>query len=94
MGWSGRAPALPWGDARPMSGLPPESGRVALISGRLRCAITGREQSQQDPRLFDHLVGAHEQRRRHVEAERLRGLEVQKQFRFTSPRDARAPNAL
>ena len=27
-------------------------------------------------------------------AERLGGLEVQKQFRFTSPRDARAPNAL
>ena len=72
----------------------PESGRVALISGRLRCAITGREQSQQDPRLFDHLVGADEQGRRDGDAERLGGLEVQKQFRFTSPRDARAPNAL
>ena len=30
-----------------------------------RSAISGREQSQQDPRLFDHLVGAREQRRRH-----------------------------
>jgi hypothetical protein len=35
-----------------------------------------------------------EQRRRHFEAERLGGLEVQKQFRFTRPRDGRVPNAL
>jgi hypothetical protein len=38
-----------------------------------RCAISGREQSQQNLRLFDHLVGAGEQRGRHVDAERLRG---------------------
>jgi hypothetical protein len=36
-----------------------------------RCAITGREQSQQGSPLFDHLVGAGEQRWRYVQAERL-----------------------
>ena len=30
--------------------------------------------------LFDHLVGARKQRRRHVEAERLRGLEVDRKL--------------
>jgi hypothetical protein len=32
--------------------------------------------------LFDDLVGAAEQRRRHGEAERLRGLEVDGEFDF------------
>jgi pimeloyl-ACP methyl ester carboxylesterase len=32
------------------------------------------------PRLFDHLVGGHEQARRHGQAERFRGLEVERGF--------------
>jgi hypothetical protein len=50
-----------------------------------RCAVV---------RLLDHLVGEREQPIRHPQPERLGGLEVQKQFRFTSPRDGRVPNAL
>src|SRR5215471_14673615 len=36
--------------------------------------------AQQNRSLFDHLVGACEQRRRHCEAERLSGLEVDNQL--------------
>jgi hypothetical protein len=35
---------------------------------------------QQIALLFDHLVGAREQRRRHIDAECLRGFKVDDQF--------------
>ena len=38
--------------------------------------------SGHSPALFDHLVGAREDRLRHGEAERLRGLEVDDQLEF------------
>jgi hypothetical protein len=43
---------------------------------------TGREQMQQPGMLFDHLVGAGEQRRRHREAQRPRRNQVHNQIEF------------
>jgi hypothetical protein len=41
--------------------------------------------------LFDHVIGAHQQRRRHVEAEQLGGLEIDDQLapnvRKSNPRE-------
>ena len=55
------------------------SAYSGLNSDPTRCsrsAISGCEQVQQTTFLFDGLVGAIEQRRRHVEAERLAGSET------------------
>jgi hypothetical protein len=51
------------------------SDRRADIRNRQLRAITGHEQSQQINSLFDHLVGAGEQRRRYLKAERF-GFEL------------------
>ena len=40
--------------------------------------------------LFDHLVGAREQRRRHLEAERLHGFEIDHQLVFGGSRACRS----
>jgi hypothetical protein len=44
------------------------------------CAKSGCEQSQQHSPLFDHLVGAGEQRRRQVDVERPGGFEIDDEF--------------
>src|SRR5262245_20390261 len=55
----------------------PESGHRAT---RLACPLCANcEQSQQEVRLFDHLVGEREHRGRDREAERLGGLQIDRQ---------------
>src|SRR5215467_16193916 len=58
-------------DAPGMSATPPTATRSVRRNEASRCAKTGCEQSQQTAQLFDHLVGAGEQRWRDFEGERF-----------------------
>jgi hypothetical protein len=66
----------------------PDSDRNADITGGPVRAIFCREQMQQMASLLDHLVGERQQRRRNVDAERLRGLEVENQIASNVPHAA------
>jgi hypothetical protein len=61
---------------RPMSALYPKADKRAPISLSLLCDTSGLMHRNKIGVLFDHLVGAGEQRWRHPEAERLRSDQV------------------
>ena len=71
-----------FGDVCDMSALPPTTAVMMQCRERQKGAITSREQMQQRCRskLFDHLVGAREHRRRHVQSERLGSLAINHQL--------------
>ena len=62
-----------------MSALPPKAD---MCSATRRCPLCANSGHAARKTLFDHLVGARKQRRRHSKAERLGGLQVDHQFVF------------
>jgi hypothetical protein len=60
----------------------PTSGAKADIAGGPSRAITGREQMQQTTSLFNHLVGAAEQRPGNLEAKRLCSDQIDDKIEF------------
>src|SRR5687768_1312146 len=59
---------------------PPRSAPAARAPPRRRSGRGWRTRGRAPPTLFDHFVGARQQRHRRVEAERLGGLEVDHQL--------------
>src|SRR6516164_9292804 len=60
----------------------PKSGHWFSVSECPLCAKSRHSALRQKPPLFDHLVGAGEQRWRHFEVERLGGSQVDDEIEF------------
>src|SRR5262249_2733150 len=58
----------------------PELTPQICVAAKRRCANSDLTHCNNNAMLFNHLVGGREQRVRHDEAHRLRGLEVDHQF--------------
>ena len=72
-----------------MSALPPIAD---IRRTRLRCPLSAKSRHRSS--LFDHLVGAGEQRWRHGEAEHLGGLEVDDQLELDRLHDRQVSGLL
>src|SRR5262245_25360883 len=66
--------------------LPPKAD-IAERNHHVRFVPKGDIRSAAKSRLFNHLVGAREQRRRHVDAKHLRSLEIDHQLELGRPLD-------